>query len=99
MAWDYKRNESAGFETDIAEGKHRIRIASAEKAVSKTGKLTVNALQAFRITNGVRTTIKGTAEGIYSLYLADLFLGIVTVENEVVKPEKILVQVQKPDPD
>lgn len=38
MAWDYKRNESAGFETDIAEGKHRIRIASAEKAVSKTGK-------------------------------------------------------------
>ena len=70
-----------------------------ETAVSKTGKLTVNSLQAFRITNGVRTTIKGTAEGIYTLYLADLFLGIVTVENEVVKPEKILVQVQKPDPD
>ena len=37
MAWDYKRKEG-GFETDITEGKHRIRIASAEKAVSKTGK-------------------------------------------------------------
>lgn len=37
MAWDYKREERT-FETDITEGKHRIRIASAEKAVSKTGK-------------------------------------------------------------
>ena len=37
MAWDYKREER-GFETDIAEGKHRIRIKDAEKTVSKTGK-------------------------------------------------------------
>ena len=69
-----------------------------ETAVCTTGKLSVNALQAFRITNGVRTTIKGTASGIYSLYLSDLFLGIVSVEEEIVKPEKILLQVrQSPD--
>lgn len=37
MSWSYKREERTGFETDIAEGKHRIRIASAEKAVSKNG--------------------------------------------------------------
>lgn len=37
MAWSYTRNESAGFRTAIAEGNHRIRIKSADKAVSKTG--------------------------------------------------------------
>lgn len=67
-----------------------------ETAVCKTGKLYVNDLQAFRITNGVRTTVKGTASGTYSLYLADAFLGMVTVENEIVKPEKILFQVKQP---
>lgn len=38
MAWDYKRNESKGDFKPIPEGKHRIRIKSAEKAVSKTGR-------------------------------------------------------------
>ena len=37
MAWNYSREESNGFSTKIPEGKHRIRIKSAEKAVSKTG--------------------------------------------------------------
>ena len=36
MAWDYERNESNGFEP-IPEGKYRIRIKEAEKAVSKSG--------------------------------------------------------------
>lgn len=36
MAWNYQRNESSGFEP-IPEGPHRIRIKSAEKAVSKNG--------------------------------------------------------------
>lgn len=36
MAWNFKREES-GFETKVPEGKHRIRIKSAEKAVSKNG--------------------------------------------------------------
>lgn len=38
MAWDFKREESNNFNTNIPEGKHRVRIKSAEKAVSKTGK-------------------------------------------------------------
>ena len=37
MSWTYKRDESTTFKP-IPEGAHRIRIASAEKAVSKTGK-------------------------------------------------------------
>lgn len=36
MAWNYSREES-GFNTNIPEGKHRIRIKSADKSVSKNG--------------------------------------------------------------
>lgn len=37
MAWDFKREESSGFTTKVPEGKHRIRVKSAERAVSKKG--------------------------------------------------------------
>ena len=37
MAWDFKREESMGFNTKIPEGTHRVRINSVEKAVSKKG--------------------------------------------------------------
>lgn len=37
MSWNFKREESAGFSTKIPEGKHRIRIKSADKAVSSKG--------------------------------------------------------------
>lgn len=37
MAWSFQREESTGFNTTIPEGNHRIRIESAEKAVSKSG--------------------------------------------------------------
>lgn len=37
MAWNYERDESSSFTTKVPEGKHRIRIKSAEKAVSKKG--------------------------------------------------------------
>lgn len=37
MAWTFKREENTGFTTNIPEGRHRIRIKSAEKAVSKNG--------------------------------------------------------------
>ena len=37
MAWNYTREESNSFTTNIPEGAHRIRIKSAEKQVSKTG--------------------------------------------------------------
>lgn len=38
MAWNFQHTESKGFDTNLPEGNHRIRIASAEKAVSKNGK-------------------------------------------------------------
>lgn len=37
MSWNFQREESSGFSTNIPEGKHRIRIKSADKAVSKNG--------------------------------------------------------------
>lgn len=45
MAWDYKRNESKGGFKPIPEGRHRIRIKSAEKAVSKNSGKDMIALQ------------------------------------------------------
>jgi len=54
-------------------------------------------LQAFRITSGVQTTVKGTLPGQYSLWYQEQFLGVVTVEEEIVKPEKILFPVARPD--
>lgn len=38
MAWEYKREESTSERMVIPEGEHRIRIKSADKAVSKSGK-------------------------------------------------------------
>lgn len=37
MSWNYERKENDGFTTNVPEGKHRIRVKSAEKAVSKSG--------------------------------------------------------------
>lgn len=37
MAWNFQREESNNFTTNVPEGKHRIRVKSAEKAVSKSG--------------------------------------------------------------
>lgn len=90
-AGDFRIEDSHTLE-EIAENPEAV-LLPVESAVSKTEKLYVNALQAHRITNGVRTTIKGTEPGRYSLYLADTFLGMVTVEEEVVSPEKVLVQI------
>jgi tRNA pseudouridine55 synthase len=93
-AGDFSIEDSHTLE-EIANASDKV-LLPPETAVCKTGRLSVNALQAFRITNGVRTTIKGTASGTYSLYLADSFLGMVSVEEEIVKPEKILLQVSQP---
>lgn len=38
MSWEFKREEPQGFETKIPEGEHRVRIKSAEKAISKSGR-------------------------------------------------------------
>lgn len=45
MAWDYKRDETKADFKPIPEGKHRIRIKSAEEAVSKNSGNNMIALQ------------------------------------------------------
>jgi hypothetical protein len=37
MEWNFKREENSNFVTKVPEGKHRIRVKSAEKAISKNG--------------------------------------------------------------
>lgn len=37
MAWNFKRENTNSYTTKISEGNHRIRVKSAEKAVSKSG--------------------------------------------------------------
>lgn len=37
MAWDFKREENTNFNTNVPEGKHRIRVKSVEKTQSKNG--------------------------------------------------------------
>lgn len=93
-AGDFSIHDAHSLE-EIADDPEKF-LLPPETAVCKTEKLHVNALQASRITNGVRTTVKGTAPGMYSLYLSDVFLGMVTVEEETVKPVKILVQIKQP---
>lgn len=93
-AGDFSIEESFTL-NEIAENPVKV-LLPPEYAVRKMEKLCVNVLQAFRITNGVRTTIKGTASGTYSLYLGNVFLGTVTVAEEIVKPKKIMAQVRQP---
>ena len=45
MVWNYKREESKGFDSNVPEGDHRIRIKSAEKAQSKNSGNDMLALQ------------------------------------------------------
>ena len=67
-------------------------------AVDALPKLRVNARQAARITNGVRTTLAGTADGGYVLLgPADEFLGIVRCEQERLQAEKILMHYAMPE--
>ena len=67
-------------------------------AVDALPKLRGNARQAARITNGVRTTLAGTADGRYVLLgPADEFLGIVRCEQERLQAEKILMHYAMPE--
>ena len=67
-------------------------------AVDALPKLRVNARQAARITNGVRTTLAGTPDGRYVLLgPADEFLGIVRCEQERLQAEKILMHYAMPE--
>lgn len=67
-------------------------------AVDALPKLSVNARQAARITNGVRTTLAGTADGRYALLGPNgEFLGIVHCEGERLQAEKILAHYALPE--
>lgn len=60
-------------------------------AVDHMPKLRVNEKQAFRITQGVRTTVQGTTPGKYALLgPGDCFLGIVCCKDSLVYAEKII---------
>ncbi len=61
-------------------------------AAQQFPKLAVNPLQAYRITCGVRTTIKGSAEGRQALYCQNQFLGVVQVDQEQVHALKIIAR-------
>lgn len=66
-------------------------------AVAHLPKLALNSRQAARITNGVRTTIAGTAEGQYVLLgPQEEFLGIGKCQEEKVQAEKIFAHYQMP---
>lgn len=67
-------------------------------AVAQLPRLAVNARQAARITNGVRTTIGAAAAGRYALLgPQEEFLGIVRCEDGKVKAEKILAHYPMPE--
>lgn len=80
---------------EIAAAPEKV-LLPPETAVAHFPLLAVNPLQAYRITGGVRTTIKGTAEGTYRLYCGSEFLGLVQAVEEIVQPLKILQQTAKP---
>ena len=81
---------------DIADNPVGV-LLPLETAILEIPELHVNELQAFRITSGVQTTLKGTLPGQYSLWYQEQFLGVVTVEEEIAKPEKILFPVARPE--
>ena len=67
-------------------------------AVAELPKLRLTGRQAARITNGVRTTIAGTASGRYVLLgPAEEFLGLGICSDSMIKAEKILEHYKMPE--
>jgi tRNA pseudouridine55 synthase len=87
--------ENAHTLEEIADSPEQV-LLPMETAIAEMPALQVNELQAFRITSGVPTTLKGTLPGQYSLWYREQFLGVVKVEDEVLKPEKIVFTVARP---
>ena len=72
-------------------------LIPAESVVTQLPELQLSEKQAWRITQGVKTTIAGTTDGLYRLKGTDgAFYGIGKAEAEIVKPEKLLQQAPKP---
>ena len=92
------RMQAGTFTLDTAHTLEEIAAAPAEyllppeTAIRHVPRLEVNALQAYRITCGVRTTIAGSVEGIRAMYSQEQFLGMVRVEQDKVQAVKILTR-------
>ena len=70
-------------------------LLPAEAAVQDLQELVLTDKQALRITQGVKTTVRGISNGTYRLKtITGDFLGIGSAESELVKAEKILKQFQ-----
>lgn len=77
-------------------------VAQPVTAVAHLPKLVLTDNQAARITNGVRTTVAGTAEGQYVLMSADEeFLGIGVCKEERIQATKVFAKksLEKPSKD
>ena len=88
--------EDAHTLEEIADSPEQM-LLPMETAIAEMPALLVNELQAFRITCGVQTTLKGTLPGKYSLWYRNQFLGVARVEDEKVIPEKIIFPVARPE--
>lgn len=87
----------------LSEAKTLEEIAAApqayllpeEMAVQDMQELVLTDNQALRISQGVKTTVRGIADGSYRLKtVTGYFLGIGRADGEIVKAEKILKQFQ-----
>lgn len=69
-------------------------------AVNELAKVVLTPKQAFRVTNGVRTTIRGLADGRYAIVgPGEEFLGIGVASESMLKAEKIIEHYPKPEED
>ena len=69
-------------------------------AVNELAKVKLTAKQAFRVTSGVRTTIRGLEDGRYAILgPEEQFLGIGSAAESMLKAEKILEHYPKPEED
>ena len=72
-------------------------LLDANLAVRDLPRLAVTPRQGWRVTSGVRTTIRATADGTYALEVDGTFCAVVRVRDELVQAEKVLRQVPKPE--
>lgn len=92
----YTINESYTLQ-EIAENPEQCAQAPLS-AVDGLAHLSLTAKQAARITNGVRTTVAGTAAGRYALLGPEgEFLGIGLCSEERIQAEKIFEHYQMPE--
>ena len=69
-------------------------------AVSDLAKIILTPKQAFRVTSGVRTTIRNLEDGRYAILgPEEEFLGIGLAKEGMLKAEKIFAQYPRPEED